>query len=398
MTEPRVALFADTFHEVNGAALTCREFAAFSRRWEMPFLRVHPGAGGESVSGPEWVVELPASRFRVAYESDLSFDLRFLRHRARLRKVIEKFQPNVIHVTSPGHCSLLGVILAKELGIPLAASWHTNVHEFGARRLARSIEWLPAPVARAVEAHSEEGILRIVSRLYAMAGTLFAPNPELCRMLEHRTGRPVHLMRRGVDLGVLHPRQRTSGGGAVTIGYVGRLTPEKGLRTLRTVESRLMETGIEARFLIAGQGSERGWLERNLRNVTFAGVVKGEALAQAYSEMDIFAFPSETDTYGNVIQEAKACGVPAVVTASGGPKFLVQDGVDGLVARDETGFAEAVRLLAEDPRLRKRMSESALAAARSLSWDAVFSSVYQSYAEFLRAGGYSPVRQAFANC
>jgi glycosyltransferase involved in cell wall biosynthesis len=114
--------------------------------------------------------------------------------------------------------------------------------------------------------------------------------------------------------------------------------------------------------------------------------------------MDIFAFPSETDTYGNVIQEAKACGVPAVVTASGGPKFLVQDGVDGLVARDETEFAEAVRLLAADPHLRRRMSESALAAARSLSWDAVFSSVYQRYTEFLRAGGSSPVQQAFANC
>jgi glycosyltransferase involved in cell wall biosynthesis len=398
LTEPRVALFADTFHEVNGAALTCREFAAFSRRRERPFLRIHPGDGREAVSGPEWVVELPTSRFRVAYESDLSFDLRFLRYRARLRKVIERFQPDVIHVTSPGHCSLLGVILAKELGIPLAASWHTNVHEFGARRLARSIEWLPAPVVRAVEAHSEEGILRIVSRLYGMAGTLFAPNPELCRMLERRTRRPVHLMRRGVDLGVLHPRQRISSGGAVTIGYVGRLTPEKGLRTLRTVESHLTAWGIEARFLIAGQGSERGWLERNLRNVTFAGVVKGEALAQAYSEMDIFAFPSETDTYGNVIQEAKACGVPAVVTASGGPKFLVQDGVDGLVARDETEFAEAVRLLAADPHLRRRMSESALAAARSLSWDAVFSSVYQRYTEFLRAGGSSPVQQAFANC
>jgi hypothetical protein len=94
------------------------------------------------------------------------------------------------------------------------------------------------------------------------------------------------------------------------------------------------------RFQISGSGSERAWLERHLPRAEFTGVLSGEALAAAYANMDVFAFPSHTDTFGNVVQEALASGVPAVVTASGGPRFIVRDGVSGFVAESDDDFCE----------------------------------------------------------
>ena len=85
------------------------------------------------------------------------------------------------------------------------------------------------------------------------------------------------------------------------------------------------------RFLIVGHGSEEAALRRELHEAEFAGVLRGEALAQAYANMDVLVFPSHTDTFGNVVLEALASGVPAVVTPDGGPKFIVRDGETGFV-------------------------------------------------------------------
>jgi len=364
----RVALFTDTFHEVNGVALTCRQFASFASRRGLPMLRVHPGSHSRvSQDGPHTVFELAPSRLSFGFESDLQFDLHFLRHKNFVRDALERFRPDLIHVTAPGHCSILGVILAHELNIPLAASWHTNIHEFGARRLG---QYLPTSITARVESL----ILALAVRYYRIARMIFAPNPELRSMLAARTGKPVFPMNRGVDLSLFHPRPETRPANApLTIGYVGRLTPEKNVRLLAQLRIPA------ARFLIVGQGSERDWLRANLPNAELPGVLHGEALARAYASMDIFAFPSSTDTYGNVVQEAKACGVPVVVSSGGGPKYLVRHGVDGMVTSTSSDFIAAVELLSHDSVLRARMSAAAVASAQSLSWDAVFEGVYAAY-------------------
>lgn len=378
---PRIALFTDTFHEVNGVALTCRQFAAHAAAHGAPFLRVHPGTHTRTFrEGAQSVCELAASRLAIRYEADLCFDLRFLRHKALLRAQLDHFQPDWIHVTSPGHISILGVILAHEMKVPLAASWHTNVHQFGASRLAKLLSFVPGRLPAAAADRTESAILRLTTRYYRIARLLFAPNPELCQMLAAHTGKPVHPMRRGVDLDLYRPRPEARAASApLTIGYVGRLTPEKNLRLLAALHTALGQRGIPARFLIVGQGSEESWLRAKLPGADLPGVLRGEALARAYASMDLFAFPSTTDTYGNVVQEAKACGVPVVVTSGGGPKYLVQHGVDGMVTSTDAEFVEAILLLAQDHGLRARLAQAAFASAQSLSWDAVFTSVYQAY-------------------
>jgi glycosyltransferase involved in cell wall biosynthesis len=192
------------------------------------------------------------------------------------------------------------------------------------------------------------------------------------------------MMRRGVDTNLFTPAKRKRKDGLFTIGYVGRLTPEKNVRMLAELEKGLLAAGVrDFRFVVVGTGSERVWMEQQMQAAEFAGVLKGEALARAYANLDLFIFPSHTDTFGNVVLEAQASGVPAIVSDQGGPKFIIRDGQTGFVATSERGFLPgcldaALKLMAE-PELHHRMREAARELACRASWDTVFEQVYQAY-------------------
>ena len=318
-TTPRVAFFTDSFHEVNGVALTSREFDRFARRRGHPFLSVHAGGAlSQHAEGDHLTIECPHSPFSVGLERGLGFDPLFWRHREYLRKELEMFQPDLIHVTGPGHLGCLGAILAWNLGVPLVASWHTNVHEFAGRRLSKLLWPLPHALRGAASRFAERNSLDIIMNFYRFAKLHFAPNPELVELLAERTGTPGRLMLRGVDTGLFTPTQRARNDTDFVIGYVGRLSPEKNVRLLAQLERDLTEAGVEnLRFLIVGDGSEWDYLAANLRRREMPGVLTGTALSRAYANMDAFVFPSETDTFGNVVLEALASGVPVIVSGRG---------------------------------------------------------------------------------
>jgi phosphatidylinositol alpha 1,6-mannosyltransferase len=166
---------------------------------------------------------------------------------------------------------------------------------------------------------------------------------------------------------------------AIVLGYVGRLSVEKNVALLAKVERELAGMGLDGvRFLIVGHGSEEASLRRDLKQAEFAGVLRGAALARAYANMDVLVFPSHTDTFGNVVLEALASGVPAVVTPDGGPKFIVRDGETGFVTADDL-FAEAVAGLVRDRARLEEMRLKARSYALGCSWDAVFERVYAGY-------------------
>jgi phosphatidylinositol alpha 1,6-mannosyltransferase len=386
--KPAVAFFTDSFHEANGVALTSRQFDQFAHTREYPFFSVHAGPVTKHFrDGAYQSYEIANSRATLRLEHDLFFDLPFLRHRHRLMRALREFRPELVHVTGPGHLGLLGAIAAHDLGVPLVASWHTNVHEFGARRLARMLRRWPSGIRRSLPPFAERKSLDIVLWFYRLAHMLFAPNPELVHMLEIRTGREAHLMVRGVDTNLFSPARRAREDDELIIGHVGRLSAEKNVRLLADLERVLTEEGIaNYRFLVVGEGRERAWLRENLRRADLPGLLRGVPLAEAYAEMDVFVFPSETDTYGNVATEAMASGVPAIVSARGGPKFLVREGVDGFVAADVAGFARAVMTLYRDRELLARMKREAREAAERKSWPAVFESIYQHYERGLATG------------
>jgi len=245
---------------------------------------------------------------------------------------------------------------------------------------------LPLETAAKLESGVESRALAAIVRFYKLAKVLYAPNEELCEMLERRTGKPCHLMQRGVDTQLFNPARRTRGQAGefadneFVLGYVGRLSIEKNVALLPRIERQLEAMGItRIRFLIVGHGDEEAMLRRELHSAHFAGVLRGEALATAYANMDALVFPSHTDTFGNVVLEALASGVPAVVTPDGGPKFVVRDGETGFVMPDER-FADAVANLVRNSALAARMRDTARAHALTCSWDAVFDQVLAGYA------------------
>jgi glycosyltransferase involved in cell wall biosynthesis len=192
-------------------------------------------------------------------------------------------------------------------------------------------------------------------------------------------------MKRGVDTTLFHPAKRARKGGPFRVGYVGRLTPEKNVRFLAEVGHRLARERTEFEMFIVGEGNESAWLRANVPNARLTGVLRGEELARAYADMDLFAFPSMTDTYGNVILEAMASGVPCVVTNCGGPKFLVTDGVTGLVGAGNSDFIACVETIARTPAVHRQMKVAAREFAMRQSWDSVFEAVYEAYSACLPA-------------
>lgn len=383
---PRVAFFTDTFTEINGVALTSRQLTGFAQRRGYPLLCVRGASQTRQMSAESAThLELARGPFAFDLDKDLRHDPFLWRHHPRVAEAIEAFHPDIIHVVSPGDASEIGVYIAKRMKIPLAISWHTNLHEFGSMRLARMLDWLGNTARGRIATFSESTILSAMIAFYRLGDVLYAPNGELVEMLRERTRKPVFLMKRGIDTQLFSPARRTVSDGVLRLGYVGRVTPEKNVRFLRELEIALRAANAPpVRFLIVGDGSDREWLSQNLAAADLPGILRGEALAEAYANMDVFVFPSRTDTFGNVVLEAFASGRPAVVTDAGGPKFIVRDGINGFVARSDAEFIERTARLLCDAALRERMGADARCQASAESWDSVFEKVYEGYGVAIR--------------
>ena len=391
---PRVAYFPDTFYEINGVAHTSRHFQAFAQRRGLPFFCLHPGKRESGIreqqQGELTTLEIPrGSALSFRLEKDLTFDPAFVRHKNFLAERLRVFRPDIIHITGPSEPGILGAWLAKNLNVPLVASWHTNLHEYAAQRATWLLRMLPRSKIPAAKTRIEHATLLACARFYRLAEALFAPNIDLCRLLEQFTGRHCALMPRGVDTLAFSPEHRDRGDTLepFVLGFCGRLSIEKNVFLLARIRTELLARGItNFRFLIVGHGKEESWLRQNLPNAEFTGVLRGHDLARAYANMDLFVFPSHTDTFGNVVLEALASGVPAVVTPDGGPRYIVREGETGSIATDDQ-FSAAIATLIRDPELHSRMRLAARIYAQSASWDSVFEGVYNTYDEVLASHG-----------
>lgn len=380
MKMPRIAIFSDSYYEATGVARTVASLEAAAKRRNIPLLSVHAGRETRLVHDGS-IVRLDLKRSRlcsVSLDHDIAFDPSMWRHASHVGEALKWFAPDVLHFTGPSDIGQLGAYLGHRLGIPMVASWHTNLHEYASQRLR--LEWA-TPRARArARSWVEQQALQLLMSFYKIPRVILAPNREVAGLLERSTGRPTFLMSRSVNTHLFTPARRRGTNTIVNIGYVGRLATEKNVRLLRALEGELDAEGLDVRFTIVGDGSEREWLQRRMRRAEFTGVLLGSALADAYAQMDIFAFPSETDTVGNVVLEAMASGVPPVVMATGGQRFIVDAGQTAVVARDRQAFIEGVRMLVKNRERREAMGAAARARATELwSWDRIFIDVCHAY-------------------
>ena len=366
--------------------MTSKRLENFALRRNLPFLTVYAGNQTRFVKeGSVSRQELKRSPLAIPMDAGLKYDPLFERHHRRVKKLLADFKPDVVHITGLNDVSILGVYLAYkgfDEKIPVVASWHTNLHEFAATRLQKTLRFLPGKIRQSLVQFAEDKIFSGAVLYYKMGRVILAPNQELVDSLQQGTGRAGYLMTRGVDAELFSPEKRTASDGVFRLGYCGRLQPEKNVRLLADLEKKLIAAGKnDYEFLIVGDGNERGWLEQNLKRATITGFIEGEELSKAFANMDVFVFPSESDSFGNVVQEAFASGVPAIVANAGGPKYIVKQNETGFVAQQPEDFPKYALRLMNDPAELGEMRQKAREFALSRSWDAVFERVYEAYAE-----------------
>ena len=275
-----------------------------------------------------------------------------------IRSSLRRFQPDVVHLASPFALGWRGVLAANSLDLPTVAAYQTDVAAYAARYGAT----LTKPLA---ETH--------LMRLHRRATLTLAPSAESETQLERLGIDRVRRWGRGVDAERFHPEARDPQWehrqeNTVTVGYVGRLAPEKQVEDLRVLHSM---AGV--RLVIVGDGPSRARLQHLLPDAVFLGHLSGAELARAMASFDIFVHPGESETFGQTLQEAHASGLPVIATGRGGPLDLVRQGIDGWLYRpgDLDELRMRVRDLAGDTRKREAFGRAGREAVEGRSWEAV---------------------------
>ncbi|MEP6604065.1 MAG: glycosyltransferase, partial [Spartobacteria bacterium] len=225
---------------------------------------------------------------------------------------------------------------------------------------------------------------RFMHWFYGQLDTVFVNSDEYRQSWIKRGFDPAKLkiLPRGLDTELFTPTRRDvqfwqkfgRTNGEVRLLYVGRVSREKDLDVLASAYRKLRDENLPVQLFVVGDGPYARALSETLPDAFFTGYLRGQDLATAYASADVFVFPSTTDTFGNVIIEAQASGVPVIVSDSGGPKELVTNQENGLITKshDVEDFTRAIRTLVVDPALRQRMGHCARESVVDRTWPSAF--------------------------
>jgi glycosyltransferase involved in cell wall biosynthesis/predicted metal-dependent phosphoesterase TrpH len=283
---------------------------------------------------------------------------------------------DAVHVCSPGPAGIAGALVARALGLPLLGSYHTELTAYAGLRSG--------------ERRVAEATAMAVSALYHACDLVLSPSAASDDALAAIGMTPGRVLRwdRGVDTSRFDPGLRDPAllPGAITVMYSGRITREKGAELLVDAFLRARARDPRLHLVLAGGGPEQERVRERLGDAaTFLGWLAGEDLARAYASADVFLFPSATDTFGQVILEAQASGLPVVAVARGGPLSLIEDRASGLLCEPEPEqLAAAVLELAASPLLREHLTRTAVRGARARTWELTLQRLADGYTLALR--------------
>ena len=358
---PRVALVVDAIDAPHGVAHTVERIRGLAV----------PGFDVEVVGTDRGVDRrLPAvAEVSMPYYDGMEIGVPSL---PSLIEMLADGQYDLIHVATPGPAGVAAALTARIAGIPLVASHHTEFVDYA--RLRTGNEALAASMGLAM------------SLLYRECEIVLSPSTSADASLERLGVPPDRVARwiRGVDTSRFSPdhRSRAADGKRFDVLYAGRQTREKGIELLADAFAIARRHEPRLRLVLAGEGPEASLLRRRLGgSAEHLGWLGGDELAHAYADADAFLFASQTDTYGQVVVEAQASGLPVVAVAAGGPADLIEHGRSGLLAKpDARELAAKLVRLAQSPPLRARLAGGGIAAARERTWDRSLAQLADGYA------------------
>jgi glycosyltransferase involved in cell wall biosynthesis/predicted metal-dependent phosphoesterase TrpH len=293
---------------------------------------------------------------------------------------------DLIHLATPGPTGIAAWLVARVLDMPLVGSYHTELAAYAALRTG----------------HPQlEALAKLMlGTFYGACDAVLSPSPATDEGLRGIgvSGELIGRWVRGVDLDRFRPELRAPDmlAGAVTVLYCGRLSKEKGVELLADAFLAARARDPRLHLVLAGGGPEESAVRKRLgAHASFLGWLEGEDLARAYASADVFLFASQTDTYGQVIVEAQASGLPVVAVAEGGPASLIAHGETGLLApADSQALAAQLLRVTGDALLRERIRRAARAAVSGRSWEAALGQLASSYRSVLQARERAPGRKA----
>jgi glycosyltransferase involved in cell wall biosynthesis/predicted metal-dependent phosphoesterase TrpH len=392
--QPRVAIIADGIGATHGVSRTIEEIRHRGvRGYEIEVVGTDPAvdrrlaavAEVEVPFYPGLTIGVPSLTSAVQALTEGGFD--------------------AIHVCSPGPAGVAGVLLARALGLPLIGSYHTELTAYAELRSGQ--QSIASAMAGAVGA------------FYSACDIVLSPSSASDQALLEIGIPAERVMRwdRGVDTSRFSPSLRTrpsqhvpllegeqvtgaSGPQAelerIDVLYAGRITREKGADLLTDAFLAARESDPRLHLLLAGGGPEQEVLQARLgEHATFLGWLQGVDLATAYANADVFLFPSSTDTFGQVILEAQASGLPVVAVAQGGPLTLIEHRVSGLLCEPQA-LADAVVELASSPLLHRRIAAAGLARVRERTWESAMERLAHGYQRVLTGFAQAEQQEAAA--
>lgn len=284
---------------------------------------------------------------------------------------------DLVHVTAPGPAGIAATLMSRITGVPLLASYHTEIATYAGMRSQDAT----------LEALTRAGL----GAFYTAPAAVLSPSPSADASVAALGADPARIGRweRGVDLDRFDPAKadRDAFPGEIKVLYSGRLTREKGVDLLAETFIRAHKADPRLHLLLAGGGPEEAELRERLgERATFLGWLSGEDLPRAYASADAFLFCSSTDTYGQVILEAAASGLPIVAVAEGGPAALIENRHTGLLCRpDADHLAGTLLQLAASPQLRRQLGDAGARSARERSWERSMAQLGAGYRRALDA-------------
>jgi glycosyltransferase involved in cell wall biosynthesis len=389
----KMALFSDTLSDVNGVALTIGRLvnAAQDHNTELTIVGCSNEPTDRTGSGMNFQA---IGDFTIPEYNQMQL------HFPPVLDVLDYVDTegfDSIHVSTPGPQGLLGLMVGRLLNLPVTGTYHTDVPQY--------IGHLTA------DQSLEETAWNYIIWFYNMLDEVLIPSCAtrdqlLQRGLSPDKARPLP---RWVDTQAFSPESRDcsiwkkygADQGAKLL-YAGRVSREKNLELLADAFIELQAAGSAAWLVIAGDGPYREEMMRKLKGhkAIFTGFLSQTDLAQAYASSDLLVFPSTTDTFGNVVLEAQACGLPVIVTDKGGPRELMINGITGLVvpSNDQDALLRAMSFLSEDHQTRSLMGLEAreFALRGNLSAATQFSTLFGAKGDWDWAAGESEMTPALA--